>query len=161
MYIKNFPASQKDGKGVAFSEADLKQMFAPFGMIANSQIVGNANGDGWGFVHFENSADADKALSEMRKLKKLGKTDLMVSDYKHKGGKTKDKRKESSSEDSSSDSSSDDSSSSDESHDSSERRYRGGRGGRGRGGHRHHHDEHHHHRGRGGWGHHEDGEFKG
>ncbi|KAL1778888.1 RNA binding protein fox-1-like 1 isoform X10, partial [Sigmodon hispidus] len=49
-----------------FRDPDLRQMFGQFGKILDVEIIFNERGSkGFGFVTFENSADADRAREKL------------------------------------------------------------------------------------------------
>ncbi|XP_026180334.1 RNA binding protein fox-1 homolog 2-like isoform X1 [Mastacembelus armatus] len=74
-----------------FRDPDLRQMFGQFGKILDVEIIFNERGSkGFGFVTFENSADAEKAreklhgtLVEGRKIEKLN---ISITKMNTKGG---------------------------------------------------------------------------
>jgi len=71
LYVKNLEDDVDDER--------LKEMFSEFGKV-NSAVVMRSNGisRGFGFVCFENEAEAEKALQQMR-MKQVGKKPLYVA----------------------------------------------------------------------------------
>lgn len=60
LYVGNLPFSVDLNK--------LKELFSPYGEIADAIVMANkftGRSRGFGFVTFDNDADADKALAEM------------------------------------------------------------------------------------------------
>ncbi|XP_076084303.1 polyadenylate-binding protein 1-like isoform X2 [Mytilus galloprovincialis] len=68
VYIKNF--------GIKMSEKELKELFEPYGKITSLKIMTDVRGEsrGFGFVCYQNSDDAEKAVEELNDIVINGKT---------------------------------------------------------------------------------------
>ena len=78
LYIGNLPYSVNDDK--------LREMFAQFGNIASATVIMDRETNrskGFGFVEFENDADADKAQKDMDGKEIEGRT-LKVNEARPK-----------------------------------------------------------------------------
>ena len=77
IYVKNLD--------YAVVEEDLRRLFCPFGHIINVRIMRNKIGQskGFGFVSFENCADAQRAVAELNGIK-IGKLCVSMDFYESK-----------------------------------------------------------------------------
>lgn len=82
LYVKNFSKE--------YSDDDLKKLFSEFGAVQSVKIDRDTNGEskGFGFVCFENSDEAKKAIDALHN-KKIDNNELYVSRFEKKSERTR------------------------------------------------------------------------